>query len=82
MVPIDECLKEICESGGCSNRLVTTGDPLLVNTNSTTLIGITAYIEARCECAAREFSSGTDIECRPDSCLNGGTCHQHDYGFS
>lgn len=80
MVPIDECQNEKCEAGGCSNKLITTSDPLLVNTNGTSLVGVTAYIKAYCECAARSFSPvSAATECRPDSCYNGGTCHQRDY---
>ena len=81
MTPIDECLKERCESGGCSNVLNIAGNPLLVNTNGTSLIGITAYIEASCTCAARTFDTRDDITCRPDSCLNGGTCTQRKHDF-
>lgn len=82
MVPIDECLKEKCESGGCANVLKTTADPLLINTNSTSLIGVTAYIQAECVCKAREFNSdGDDLKCSPDKCANGGWCEQRRNGF-
>ena len=82
MVPVDECLSERCETGGCSNILVTTGDPNIVNTNATSLIGVTAYIKAECTCAARHFDKGNEtvgmsgegVKCEPHSCLNGGTC--------
>ncbi len=80
MVPIDECLKEKCEGGGCSNHLITTSRPLLVNTNGTSLIGVTSYIEANCECAARQFRV-EDSYCRPDTCMNGGTCHERDVDY-
>ncbi len=82
MTPIDECLKEVCESGGCSNRVVVSGDALLINTNSTSLIGVTSYVEADCKCAARSFDSDDDTRCRPDSCKNGGTCVQRDNDFT
>ena len=81
MVPIDECLKEKCE-GGCSNKLVVKSDPLLINTNGTSLIGVTSYVVSECECTARKFEATEDISrCRPDSCLNGGTCIQREYDF-
>ncbi len=80
MVPIDECMKEKCEGGGCSNRLVVNSDPLLINTNGTSLIGVTSYVVSECECTARKFSEDA-TRCRPDSCLNGGNCIQREYDF-
>ena len=81
MVPIDECLDEVCESGGCANVIVTTADPLMINTNSSSLIGVTAYIKAECICAARIFNITEDKKCQPNSCLNGGVCRQRDSDF-
>ena len=78
MSPIDECLDEVCESGGCSNRIITTNEPNLINTNGTSLIGITSYVVAECTCTAREFNVN-ETGCVPDSCLNGGTCHERDF---
>ena len=80
MVPIDECMSERCESAGCSNTLVTSGVPLVVNTNGTAMVGVTAYVEAECTCAAREFKE-EDSMCRPGSCLNGGSCVQREFDF-
>ena len=81
MVPIDECLKEKCE-GGCANKLVIREDPLLVNTNGTSLIGVTSFVESECECTARKFEATDEtLKCRPDSCLNGGTCIQREHDF-
>ena len=80
MVPIDECLGEKCESAGCSNRLVATMDPLLINTNGTSIVGITAYVEVECTCASREYEDN-DLICRPDTCFNGGTCQRRGSGY-
>ena len=77
MVPIDECLHERCETGGCSNSLITSADPLLINTNGTSIIGIMAYVDALCECSARTFVPVDQEDCRPDSCFNDGTCIQN-----
>ncbi|XP_013408639.1 neural-cadherin isoform X2 [Lingula anatina] len=73
MVPVDECLQETCESGGCTNELVVENIPLVVNTNTTSLVGVRAYIKAECTCKAREFTDG-NTQCSGDSCKNGGTC--------
>ena len=73
MTPVDLCLEEVCESGGCSNVLRTTMEPLTINTNATSMIGVTSYVEAVCKCAARVFKK-EELKCRPDSCANGGTC--------
>ncbi len=82
MVPIDECMKEKCEGGGCSNKLIVNSDPLLINTNGTSLIGVTSYVVSECECTARKFEDAdSSPRCRPDSCLNGGNCIQRDHDF-
>lgn len=82
MVPIDECLNERCESGGCTNRLVTSAEPLLINTNGTSITGIMSYIQAECQCAARTFGrEDSDVECQPNTCFNGGTCIQKPSGI-
>lgn len=83
MSPINECLIERCESGGCSNILVSTGHPILINTNSTSYVGVMTYVQVDCICAAKTFTDNNqDVECQPATCLNGGTCHQRDYGFT
>jgi len=75
MTPIDECVgEERCESGGCSTVLLTSSEALLINTNGTSIVGLMAYTKMQCACATREFYESDTIECRPDSCLNGGTC--------
>jgi len=77
MTPIDECVgREQCESGSCSTVLLTSSDPLLINTNGTSIVGLMAYTKMHCACTARQFYESDIIECRPDVCLNGGTCHQ------
>jgi len=78
MVPVDECSSgSKCQlSSGCSNVLVVKDSPLVVNANSTALVGVTAYVEARCKCNALTFD-----RCTAFSCLNGGTCQQLDNSF-
>lgn len=65
MVNIDECLIERnkCESSSCTNILHKSNVPLLVYTNTTSFVGVNAFIHAECACSA------------PPSlkCLNGGT---------
>jgi hypothetical protein len=77
MAPIDECLSsERCESGGCTSSLIMGSQPLLINTNGTSIVGLMAYVQVHCTCAARTFRGADAVECRHDVCLNGGTCQQ------
>lgn len=77
MAPIDECLmSERCESNGCSSALITGSQPLLINTNGTSIVGLMAYVQVQCTCTARSFHDNDVIECRQDTCMNGGTCLQ------
>ena len=78
MVPVDECSSaDTCRSSpGCSNVLVVNDAPLVVNGNSTALVGVAAYVEAQCTCNTLTFD-----RCTSGSCLNGGTCHQLDHTF-
>jgi len=79
MVNIDECLKEVCESGGCSNTLIVDeSKPNLVNTKGRSFVGVTTRIQADCQCKARDFSS--PMECYPRYCYNGGTCKKDNWG--
>jgi len=78
MVPVDECSSsnKCLSSSGCTNVLVISDDPLIVNANSTALVGVTAYVEAQCKCNVLTFD-----RCAAGSCLNGGTCQQRDNTF-
>lgn len=64
MINIDECLIEKikCESS-CSNVLHKSNVPLLVYTNTTSFVGVNAFIQAECVCKVPT----------PIFCLNGGT---------
>jgi len=83
MIPVDECSPrssgvDPCRSSpGCSNVLVVNDAPLVVNGNSTALVGVAAYVEAQCVCSTLTFD-----RCTSGSCLNGGTCQQiNDHAF-
>ena len=73
MAPIDKCSAEQCEEGDCSNTLVTTPQPILINTNATSLIGVTAHIVA--ECNGPTLNNNTAGEYRPENCFDKDTCH-------
>ena len=78
-VRIDECLHEMakCE-GSCTNRLVISPNPYMVNANRTALVGVRTDVEAVCECGARNYT--VPKSCRPNPCLNGGRCTESLYG--
>lgn len=79
MVNIDECQKEICESGGCSNILhVDERKPSVVNTKTKSFVGLGTKIVAECQCKARDFVR--PLKCAPDFCFNGGTCFKDNWG--
>ncbi|KAK3581134.1 hypothetical protein CHS0354_033929 [Potamilus streckersoni] len=78
MVNIDECLQEICESGGCANILVVGDSPNYVNTNGTSFIGVSTSVQPECQCLAQNFTS--PIKCEPGYCYNGGNCYKDDWG--
>jgi len=81
----DDCCSDVDSAGargggGCSNTAVVTGEPLLVNTNQTSLVGLDVYIRSECACVARTFTDVTfNTQCHADSCLNGGTCYELEY---
>ncbi|XP_075165630.1 DE-cadherin [Haematobia irritans] len=64
MVNIDECLieKYKCESS-CTNTLHKSAVPYMIYSNTTSFVGVNAFIEAQCVC---------EVKGRP-YCLNGGT---------
>lgn len=79
MVNIDECLKEICDSGGCHNKLVVDEQsPVMVNTKGKSFVGVGTRIVPECQCFAKNFTK--PLMCLPDYCFNGGTCSKDDWG--
>ncbi|KAK6174384.1 hypothetical protein SNE40_017672 [Patella caerulea] len=76
MVPIDECRDEKFEAG-CYNYLNITGGPAMVNTNSTSFVGVETFIEALEGCRALVFPD--PYQCSPDYCYNGGECITDDW---
>lgn len=74
MIGIDECIYENvnCE-GSCSNELIATETPYVVNANRTSFAGVNSEVVAQCTCRARNFSQLEN--CGTIKCFNGGTCY-------
>ncbi|KAH9502649.1 hypothetical protein Btru_074016 [Bulinus truncatus] len=70
-IPVDECMNEIFE-GGCFNKLHITGQPVMINSNGTSYVGVDVYLVATQGCGANMFPETYD--CTGDYCYNGGTC--------
>ena len=69
-VSIDMCQREICEGGGCFNKLVVGDGPSLVDVPGSSFVGVDTDVVAECGCVA-----ATNItECNAMYCYNGGTC--------
>lgn len=75
-IPIDECQNEVFE-GGCYNSLKVTGNPVTVNANGTSFVGVEAYLVATEGCEADVFPMN---DCTGDYCYNGGTCKKDNWG--
>jgi len=82
MAPISQCLHEFqdCWSGGCSTVMDATLDPVLVNTNQSSFVGLEALFSQQCVCESRQFSHEAPT-CGAYSCLNGGTCQENWNGY-
>ena len=76
-VPIDHCADELFE-GGCYNHLVITGNPVVVNANGTSYVGVEAFTEAREGCQADVFPKTE--RCDGGYCHNGGSCSKDSWG--
>ncbi|CAH1802490.1 unnamed protein product [Owenia fusiformis] len=72
-LPIDNCIAEKCPSGGCTNKLVTSSKPVIIDSNGTALVGVDTRTEAVCECSLGMPSTNVQA-CGPLACLNNGTC--------
>ncbi|KAH8019383.1 hypothetical protein HPB51_019356 [Rhipicephalus microplus] len=75
MVGIDECLLENhnCE-GSCTNVLMIDRNPVMVNANRTSFVGVNTWVKAKCTCGARDFSDIESCRKRPPPCYNNGRC--------
>lgn len=75
MVGIDECLLENhnCE-GSCTNVLMIDRNPVMVNANRTSFVGVNTWVKAKCSCGARDFSEIESCRKRPPPCYNNGRC--------
>ncbi|ESN95524.1 hypothetical protein HELRODRAFT_179299 [Helobdella robusta] len=80
MSPINECMIEKCldVTDGCRTLVtISEHEPLIINTNSSSFVGVIAQSKAECSCSsAASFLESLGRECQPSSCFNGGTCVQ------
>ncbi|KPL94053.1 neural-cadherin-like protein [Sarcoptes scabiei] len=76
MVGIDECLIEnyYCESSSCTNVLEIYPQPIFVNANRTSFVGVNVGVRPSCTCDARDFEKVERCLSMPPHCLNGGRC--------
>ncbi|XP_055930144.1 neural-cadherin-like isoform X5 [Argiope bruennichi] len=83
MVGIDECLFENlnCETS-CTNALMVDRQPIVVNANRTSFVGVNTWVQPRCVCGARDFSEIETCRKRPQPCYNGGRCFESYGGVS
>ncbi len=71
MIGIDECLKEkhFCESS-CHNTLSKSDIALKVFTNTTSFVGVHAFVQPVCNCSSFQPPN----KCDPNPCLNNAIC--------
>ncbi|XP_076325233.1 neural cadherin isoform X1 [Tachypleus tridentatus] len=81
MVGIDECLIENlnCEDS-CTNKLIVERQPIVVNANRTSFVGVNSWIKPMCVCGARDFSEEESCRQRPLPCFNNGRCSEGSNG--
>ncbi|XP_067135660.1 neural-cadherin-like isoform X2 [Centruroides vittatus] len=83
MVGIDECLFENinCETS-CTNVLMVDRQPIVVNANRTSFVGVNTWVHPKCACGARDFSEMETCRKRPYPCYNNGRCSDTSSGVS
>lgn len=75
MAPVNLCIEEDCFDGGCTNKFIVEHEAAVVQTKSRSVVGVMAYTEPKCQCAASMVEAVEGPQrCRPTSCLNNGTC--------
>jgi len=80
MSPIDLCYDNYvqCWSSGCVTKKTVDSDPVLVNANASSFVGIDVKYARSCD----DFSDPwSDPKCSETSCLNNGTCQQSWSGY-
>uniref|UniRef100_A0A915JC44 Uncharacterized protein n=1 Tax=Romanomermis culicivorax TaxID=13658 RepID=A0A915JC44_ROMCU len=71
-INIDPCADEkYCPTGGCVKRFRIEKDPILINSNRTSLLGINLTVDAQCSCPQPSVPQ----RCVREACGNGGICH-------
>lgn len=72
MIKIDECIVEKihCEAS-CTNRLTKSDISYKIYTNTSSFVGVNAYLDPICTCS----SALAPHSCDPNPCLNQGICH-------
>ena len=85
LAPVDLCLDDYadCWSGGCVTERNWKNDAILVNSNSSSFVGIDVTFTRSCRAYNSTSSAGpwSDPKCSATSCLNDGVCQQSWNGY-
>ncbi|XP_043937612.1 neural-cadherin-like [Protopterus annectens] len=81
-IHIDECMNIDCHStGGCSNHLQFSDEPVLVDAGNVAFVSITLATHPVCTCTSRERIHHPCTWYPKNPCHNGGTCSSSSDGY-
>ena len=84
MAPVELCMDDYteCWTGGCVTEKVVVNDAELVESNSSSFVGIdVTYVRSCRACGSAASGPSSDSKCSATSCLNDGVCQQSWDGY-